>query len=111
MTIRVLGADTVTRLRGQARDEFGDVAGADAELVIAGCSVQPASAIESTDRGELLVVNVTLYAPPGTDLLATDRVRWAGSVYEVNGAPSAWTARDGKPSHVIAELKLVQGQG
>jgi hypothetical protein len=111
VTVAVLGSDTITRLRGQVRDDFGDWTGTDAELDIPGCSVQPTSAIESTDRGELLVTSLTAYCPPGTDLTATDRVRWLGSVYEVNGTPPAWRNRAGGVSHLIAELKLVQGQG
>lgn len=107
----ILGGDTVTRLRGRSRDGFGDVTGTDTGLDIAGCSVQPGASAESTDRGELLVSGVTLYAPPGTDLAATDRVRWLGDVYEVDGTPDEWHDQGGTPSHVQARLKLVQGQG
>ena len=111
MTLPGLGADTVTRLRGQSRDNWGNTTGTDTEADITGCSVQPASAIELTDRGDLLVTNVTVYAPAGTDLLATDRVRWAGDVYEVDGAPARWNDDTGTEDHVQAQLKLVQGQG
>lgn len=111
MPVALLGSDTVTRLRGQSRDRFGDVTGSDSELDIPGCAVQPTSAIESTDHGDLLVTNVTLYAPPGTDLAAADRIRWQGDVYEVDGTPAAWHTRRGIASHVQAQLKLVQGQG
>lgn len=111
MTLAVLGADTVTRLRGKSRDNFGNITGTDTEMDIPGCSVQPTGAVEDTDRGDLLVTSLTLYAPAGTDLAAADRVRWLGTVYEVNGTPSAWRNRAGAADHVIAELKLVQGQG
>lgn len=111
MPLGILGSDTVTRLRGRTRDRFGNWQGTDTETDIPGCSVQPASAIESTDRGEMLVTSVTAYLPPGTDITATDRIRWLGSTYEVNGTPAAHATRAGVPSHVVAELKLVQGQG
>jgi hypothetical protein len=73
--------------------------------------VQPTSAIESTDRGDLLVTNMTVYAPAGTDLVATDRVRWLGDVYEVDGAPARWRDDTATEDHVQVQLKLVQGQG
>lgn len=107
----ILGSDTVTRLRGQSRDDFGDVSGADAELDIGGCSVQPTGATESTDRGDLLVTRLTAYLPPGTDLVATDRVRWLGDVYEVDGEPARWRDDLATEDHVQAQLKRVQGQG
>jgi hypothetical protein len=107
----ILGSDVVTRLRGQSRDAFGDLTGTDTELGIAGCSVQPASATESTSDGELLVTGLTVFLPAGSDLLATDRMRWQGSVYEVDGQPAAWHDLTGTASHVQAQLKLVQGQG
>lgn len=107
----ILGSDTVTRLRGRQRDRFGNLSGTDDELDIAGCSVQPASATESTDRGELLVTTATLFAPGAPDLAAADRVRWLGDVYEVDGKPAAWGDPTGIASHVQAQLKLVQGQG
>jgi hypothetical protein len=107
----ILGSDTITRLRGQSRDAFGDVTGTDAELDITGCSVQPTSATESTDRGDLLITSMTVYLPAGTDLLATDRARWLGDVYEVDGAPARWRDDLGTEDHVQAQLKLVQGQG
>lgn len=109
--IAVLGSDVVTRLRGRARDNFGNLTGTDAETDITGCSVQPLGGTEMTDRGEMTVSNVTLFSPPGTDIIATDRVRWAGSVYAVDGPPEAWRDRAGRPSHVQVQLKLTEGQG
>lgn len=106
-----LGSDTVTVLRGQSRDRLGDVTGSDTSTDVAGCMVQPTAATESTDNGEMLVTNVTLFAPAGTDVLATDRVRWLDSVYEVDGQPSRPRDQSANESHVQVQLKLVQGQG
>lgn len=107
----ILGSDTITRLRGVARDNFGNLSGSDSELDIDGCSVQPTSATESTDTGDLLVTTATAYAPAGTDLVATDRVRWLGDAYEVDGAPARWRDDEGAEDHVQVQLKLTQGQG
>jgi hypothetical protein len=106
-----LGSDTITRLRGQSRDGFGNLAGSASELDVDGCSVQPTSGTESTDTGDLLVTTATAYAPAGTDLVATDRVRWLGDVYEVDGPPARWRDDEGTEDHVQVQLKLTQGQG
>lgn len=107
----ILGSDTVTILRGRSRDDFGDLHGSDTGTDVTGCSVQPTSASESTDKGELLVINATVYLPPGTDILATDRVQWLGSVYAVDGPPARWRDETGTEDHVQAQLVLKEGQG
>jgi len=107
----ILGSDTVTILRGRTRDRFGDLQGADTGTVVTGCSVQPTSASESTDRGELLVTNLTVYLPPGTDVLATDRVSWLGTVYQVDGHPARWRDQGGTETHVQVQALLKEGNG
>jgi hypothetical protein len=107
----ILGSDTVTVLRGRSRDLRGNITGSDAGTDVAGCSVQPTAATESTDRGELLVTNLTVYLPAGTDILATDRVQWLGDVYAVSGKPARWRDEAGAEDHVQVELLLKQGQG
>lgn len=107
----ILGADAVTILRGRTRDGFGNLQGSDTGTEVAGCSVQPTSATESTDRGELTITNLTVYLPPGTDILATDRVRWLGDVYAVNGPPARWNDETGAEDHVQVQLLLKKGQG
>jgi hypothetical protein len=107
----ILGSDTVTILRGRTRDNFGNLQGSDTATDVTGCSVQPTSASESTERGELLVTNATAYLPAGTDILGTDRVRWLGDVYAVNGTPDVWRDQTGAVSHVQAQLLLKEGQG
>lgn len=107
----ILGSDTVTILRGETRNTSGDLVGSDTETEVPGCSVQPTSATESTDRGELLVTNATLFAPAGSDVVATDRVRWLGDVYAVNGPPARWRDENGVEDHVQVQLLLKEGQG
>lgn len=104
-----LGADTVTIQRGAARDRFGDRTGTDTGTQVTGCSVQPTSAVEQTDRGDLLVTNLTVFLPAGTDVLATDRISWGGKTWEVDGDPARWRDETGTEDHVQAQLKLVQG--
>lgn len=105
----ILGADSVTRLRGRTRDNFGNLAGADAETPVTDCSVQPLGGAEQTDRGELVVSNATLICPLQPDIAVTDRIRIGTDVYAVNGPPKVWTVPG--MEHQEVELKLVEGQG
>lgn len=105
----ILGADTVVILRGASRDDWGNRTGSDTETPVTGCSVQPGAGTESTDQGDLLITNLTVFCPPGTDVTAADRMRWQGTVYEVDGSPDAWHDQGGGGSHVQVQLKLVQG--
>lgn len=107
----ILGSDTVTVLRGRTRNTSGDLTGSDSSTDVTGCSVQPVSATESTDRGELQVTNATAYLPAGTDILATDRVQWLGDTYAVNGTPAVWRDELGNADHVQVQLLLRKGQG
>lgn len=99
----------MVRLRGRSRDSFGNLAGADEETPVTGCSVQPLGGTEATDRGELVIANATLIAPLQPDIAVTDRVRIGSDVYAVNGPPKVWTVPG--MEHQEIELKLTEGQG
>lgn len=102
-----LGAHTVEVLRATtAEDEYGNEEpswGTATTTTVTGCSVQPVLGAEVTVGRETIVSRWQLYAPDGTDLLATDRVRFQGSTYEVDGEVQRW---DFPPlSHVVALLR------
>lgn len=63
------------------------------ELVIKGCSVQPATTSLSQD-GRVLGINEqwTAFLPEGSDVKAGDRILFEGQVYTINGEPKEWTA-------------------
>lgn len=105
-----LGNDVLTILRGgQVRDNFGDTSGTATETTVPGCSVQPGSAVEQTDRGDLIVTTLTAYLPAAADITATDQVRYGGVVYAVDGEPARWADSLGAADHVQAVLKLTEG--
>jgi hypothetical protein len=65
--------------------------------------VQPVLGAENTVGRDTIVSRWQLFAPDGTDLLATDRVEFQGATYEVDGEPQRW---DFPPlSHVTALLR------
>jgi hypothetical protein len=110
--------DTVTIVRPgpPSRDAYGnDVPGPPTETPVPGCSVAPrdgtgAGANELTDARDTVFVGLTLYAPYGTDIRATDRVRVGGDLYDVVGLPGTFRSPfTGSTGPVVASLELVTG--
>ena len=101
--------DPVTRIRAALiTDDYGtpsaerDWATA-VSTTIHGCSVQPVPGAEYELGREAVVSRWRLFAPTGTELLATDRVAWSGATYEIDGDVQAWS------NHTEAFLKRVTG--
>lgn len=79
---------TVTVLR-PTRDRYGDITGQSSHA-IDGCGIAPRASTESTDRRDTVITGLTLMAPTGADLLATDLVQLPdGTRWEVDGDLSA----------------------
>lgn len=106
-------AETVTRLRPTLVDKRGtrvlDWSSPD-ELPIGGCSVQPSASSRDLDGRTIQVTeDWTLYAPPGSDIEAGDRIQWEDLTFELDGAPMPWKSPTGRVSHVWARLKEWSG--
>lgn len=104
-----LGPHTIVVLRAStAGDDYGNSApdwATAAETTVEGCSVQPQIGLENTVGRDTVVPRWTLYAPDDADLLATDRVRFDGDDYEVDGEPQRW---EFPPlAHLVALLQKV----
>lgn len=105
-----LGGHTVTVVRPVGFDRHGDpLPGDPTETVVTGCSVQPASTTEDLDGRDTVAELWDLYAPAGTDLRATDRVRFGGILLEVDGEPLSWDDHRGTAHHLEVRLKRVTG--
>lgn len=90
-------SETVTRLRAtSSTDRYNDAApdwDNPAELDIDGCAVAPRDAEEDREGGrEAVIVGFNVYAPAGTSVLATDRLRVRGEVHIVEGEPGVWVS-------------------
>lgn len=60
---------------------------------IAGCAMAPRYSNEVTDRRSAVIVGFSLYGPPGSDILAKDRIRTPdGNFYHVVGEAAEWTS-------------------
>lgn len=87
-TVTRLRAGTTTNRVGASVDDWSDPA----ELAIDGCAVAPRDAEEDNPGGrQQVIAGFNIYAPAGTSVLPTDRLRVRGEVHEVHGEPGVWT--------------------
>lgn len=107
---------TIVRPGPPTRDVYGnDVPGLAAEIMVSGCGIAPqggsgSGSTEIVQGRDTVIVGLTLYAPAGTDIRATDRIRVAGVLYEVDGQPGRFRSPfTGSAGPVVAALTLVTG--
>lgn len=103
--------DTLTRLRaplvtGYGGDKVRDWANA-TEVTFA-AHVEPDQTREVLDNRDVTVTGLRAILPAATDFDATDRARWNGDVYEVDGDIERWRRR-GRDHHVEVRLTRVEG--
>lgn len=93
------------QLRGSTVPDWSNVS----ELIIEGCSIQPAATTLSQD-GRVLGVSegLTAYLPEGSDVKAGDRIRYEGAVYTINGEPKEWAAPFTRSN---MQLNLIRWEG
>ncbi len=87
--------ETVTILRPgtPTRDAHGnDVPGADTEIPVEHCAVWPTGSTEKIQGHDQVSEQFTVWLPYGTAVLATDRVRVRGEIYQVTGRASSWSS-------------------
>ena len=79
------------------------------QLIIEGCSVQPAATSTTTD-GRVLGVSeqMTAYLPEYADVMEGDRINYKGAVYKINGKPKRWEAA-ATLSNIQLNLTLWEG--
>lgn len=83
----------VTVISGR-RDKYGNRANPDSGRTVTGCTLGPTSNDEGGNDSDVVTVRATLYAPPGTSISSTDRVRTPPG----SPLPALW-AVDGEPVH------------
>jgi hypothetical protein len=82
---------TVTVQRRPEEDIHGDGTWSD-HHELPGCFWAPRTSAENNDRRQAVITGRTLYAPAGSDLLPTDRVRLPDqTTWRVDGDPGPWT--------------------
>lgn len=105
-----LGSETLAIVRGSTTtDPFGDVTGTVTEIPVEGCSVQPRGSSENTDLRNTVISGYTVWAPAGSDVRSTDRLRWRGQMYAVEGDAGLWTDDAGAEHHIQFAIQRVTG--
>jgi len=105
--------DTVTRVRPGTKDSRGSLIpdwSKATSLSITGCSMQPAGTSLSQD-GRVLAVSdgYTCYFPPGSDVIAGDKIQFDGKDYQIIGEPRVWNSPTGRVSSIQAQLERWTG--
>lgn len=85
-----------------------------AEIVVNGCNCQPFPLAEKLnfelmDNREFARSSVRVYAPAGTEIEHTDRIRYRGDVYEVFGFPGDWQDFREVEHHVAFVMRIRGG--
>lgn len=107
-----LGNQSVTRLRpSSTTDDYGNTVAdwsAPVTLTIVGCSVQPGGGSDQFDNREAITTLYSVWAPLTADVVDTDRIEFAGTVYDIDGNIELWAV--GTPlDHKVIRLKAVSG--
>lgn len=109
-----LGRDTITILRAPLeRDGHGNDKrnwSAAAETPVTGCDAQPVGSQETLVNEDQVLLSYKVYAPAGTDVVATDRVSYGGTTYDVFGEPERWRSRSGRLDYVLVTLVNWRGK-
>lgn len=103
---------TVHARSSTAQDDYGDpIVGDDGPgVVVDGCAVWPRASTENTNGQDLVVTGLTVLAPPGTAITATDQVSIRGDRYNVVGDVAAYRSPlTGTDAGVEVQLERVTG--
>jgi head-tail adaptor len=111
-----LGAEQVTVLRaalvadryGQQRDWPNATSFAVRGVNIQASLLPPFGSVEEDEDREYTASHLRLFAPPGTDIAADDRVIWRGQTFDVDGDPVPWYDQ-GRLDHIAARIKRLVG--
>jgi hypothetical protein len=101
-TITVLRAGTVTD-HGTTVPDWTAATTHD----VAGCSVQPATGREERTNRDAITSVWRVYGPSGADVRDSDRVRWGGVDYDIDGPVQRWSV--GFLDHIEFALRAVAG--
>ncbi|TDD97641.1 phage head completion protein [Actinomadura rubrisoli] len=104
----MLGPHTVTVRRPAGRDGWGNTVAGAAETPVPGCFWQPVSTDEQLNAADTVTVVARVFMPPAADVKATDRIRFEGRDYAIEGRPELHHTPAG-PHHYEVNLKEIEG--
>jgi hypothetical protein len=105
-----LGEQTITVVRPPKPGPNGDpLPGTGSTTDVDGCSVQPRTSTEATDGRDTVISGLIAYVPAGADIQATDKIRFRGVDYAVDGDPGYWDDLSAVADHIEVPLRRVSG--
>ena len=116
--VRPRFAVTLTLLRTSVsgQDDYGNDVRESVEVDVQGCAVWPrdsngSGGNELTGTRDTVIVGYSAILPFGTVVKATDLVRYAGTVYDIDGEPGVWgpSPLTGNVAGVQIALRRVTG--
>lgn len=103
----------ITRIRPTMKDSRGSLVpdwSAVDELLIKGCSVQPAGTnLVTGERVEGITDGMVAYCPSGVDIKTGDRIRFNGNIYTIKGEVRDWPSATGRLDHLVLNLERYHG--
>lgn len=100
------GSETITVVRKPRPDRLKPVVSAEARFDIADCIVWPRASFED-GKGWVQVDGYSVFAPPGSDVVATDQVICRGVLHSVEGKPGDFRNKAGRPKGLLITLESV----
>lgn len=109
------GREVVELIRLGPPDRFGQRLDMP-PLEIVGCVIWPRTSSEGAGRGAaedisargvLTIAGLNIFMPPGNEVLASDRIRARGEVYEVEGETGDYRNTSGREIGLIVTLRKV----
>jgi head-tail adaptor len=93
------------------RDEYGNDVREATETPVDALAVWPRASDEQTQGRDTVIVGLTAVLPYGTEVHATDRLRFDGKVWEIEGEPGVWgpSPFTGNVAGVEVALTRVEG--
>ena len=105
-----IGSRTITVVRQARGDRLdGPASHPVAEHEIVGCAVLPRTSYEE-GKGWVVVEGRSVFAPHGSDILASDQVRLEGKLWDVDGEPGDYENKRGKGKATIFYLTRLGSQ-
>jgi hypothetical protein len=103
--------ETVVRVRGSGRDEYGDPVASETRVTMTTKGIAPRYTSDPADPTRAPVIDgFTVYLLPGADVLATDRLEVRGGLYDVDGQPGEWVSPFSGDSRGV-EVNVRRGRG
>lgn len=104
------GTETIVVHRPLPQNRFGEAGGYDPDAFVRSCIILPRESTREIDGRQATVISgLVVYAPPGSDIRATDEVTARGARWRVDGEPGDYRSAGGQRKTLAINLERVVG--